>query len=277
MTPSGLAPVKDVDCTQFLQWALPRLGMRWLGFRRVRRQVCKRLGRRMAELGLTELTEYRALLETHPQEWTRLDALCKISISRFYRDQGVWRTLEREILPHLTERARVRGETRLQIWSAGCASGEEPYTLALLFAFNHERLSECAPEILATDTDLHLLERARRACYPASSLRRVPHSWRAAFERSDDGHCLPAEYRTPVRFLEQDIRREYPEGRFDLILCRNLVFTYFETSLQAEIAKRLAERLVADGMLLLGIHESLPEPVPMLVQERPWLYRKRED
>jgi len=277
MTPSGLAPVKDVDCTQFLQWALPRLGMRWLGFRRVRRQVCRRLRRRMAELGLTELTEYRALLETHPQEWTRLGGLCRISISRFYRDQGVWRTLECEILPRLAERARVRGETRLRIWSAGCASGEEPYTLALLFAFNHERLSECAPEILATDSDPHLLERARRACYPATSLRDVPDSWRAAFERFEDEHCLRADYRTPVRFLEQDIRQALPEGLFDLILCRNLVFTYFETSLQAEIAERLAARLTPGGYLLLGIHESLPESAPMMVQERPWLYRKREE
>ena len=124
---------------------------------------------------------------------------------------------------------------------------------------------------------LALLERARRACYPASSLRRVPHSWRAAFERSDDGHCLPAEYRTPVRFLEQDIRHALPEGLFDLILCRNLVFTYFETSLQAEVAERLAGRLTPGGYLLLGIHESLPDSAPMMVQERPWLYRKREE
>jgi chemotaxis protein methyltransferase CheR len=269
--------VKDADCTEFLHWALPRLGMRWLGFRRVRRQVCKRLRRRIAELGLAELTAYKALLGTHPDEWTQLDALCRISISRFYRDQRVWRTLEREILPHLTERARVRGETRLWIWSAGCASGEEPYTQALLFAFSHGGLTECTPEILATDSDPHLLERARRACYPASSLRDVPDSWRAAFERFDDEHCLRAEYRTPVCFLRQDIRSALPENRFDLILCRNLVFTYFETSMQAAIARRLVERLVAGGRLLLGIYESLPEPVPMLVQERPWLYRKREN
>lgn len=269
--------MKDADCTEFLHWALPQLGMRWLGFRRVRGQVYKRLRRRLAELGLAELTAYKALLGTHPEEWTRLDGLCRISISRFYRDQGVWRTLEREILHHLAERAQARGETRLRIWSAGCASGEEAYTLALLFAFSHGGLTECAPEILATDTDPHLLERARRACYPASSLRDVPDSWRAAFEPFRDEHCLSAEHRTSVRFLEQDIRREYPEGRFDLILCRNLVFTYFETSLQADIAERLVERLVAGGRLLLGIHESLPERVPMLVQERPWLYRKRED
>jgi chemotaxis protein methyltransferase CheR len=127
------------------------------------------------------------------------------------------------------------------------------------------------------DADPYLLERAHHACYPASSLRDVPDSWLAAFERFDDEHCLRANYRTPVRFLRRDIRHALPENRFDLILCRNLVFTYFEIAIQAAIARRLIERLVAGGMLLLGIHESLPESVPMLVQERPWLYRKREE
>jgi chemotaxis protein methyltransferase CheR len=124
------------------------------------------------------------------------------------------------------------------------------------------------------DADPHLLERAHHACYPASSLRDVPDSWLAAFEPLGDEYCVLAEYRTPVRFLEQDIRNALPENLFDLTLCRNLVFTYFEIAMQAAIARRLIERLVAGGMLLLGIHESLPESVPMLVQERSWLYSK---
>jgi chemotaxis protein methyltransferase CheR len=268
--------VNDADCTALLQWALPRLSMRWAGFRRVRGQVCKRLRRRMADLGLRDPADYRALLKTHPEEWTRLDGLCRISISRFYRDQGVWRTLERELLPNPIDRARARGETRLRIWSAGCASGEEPYTLALLFAFG-AALRGCRPEILATDADPHLLQRARRACYPETSLRDVPEHWHIAFEQSGEEYCLRVVYRGAVHFVQQDIRRAFPEGRFDLILCRNLVFTYFETAVQAEIARRLAERLETGGMLLLGIHESLPESIPMLVQERSWLYRKREE
>ena len=130
------------------------------------------------------------------------------------------------------------------------------------------------PEILATDADPHLLARARRACYPGSSLRELPAKWRAAFERSGDEFCLSPEYRTPVRFLAQDIRRDVPTGRFDLVFCRNLVFTYFEEPLQAAIAGRLAEVLVPGGLLLIGAHESLSEAVPGLVQERPWLHRR---
>jgi chemotaxis protein methyltransferase CheR len=265
--------VNDADCIHFLQWSLPRLGLRWAGFRRVRGQVCKRLRRRLAVLGLKDLSEYRALLEADVAEWRQLDGLCRISVSRFYRDQGVWSCLERELLPQLAVQASVCGETRLRIWSAGCASGEEPYTLVLMFVLGDTPKS-CEPEIVATDADPHLLARARRACYPGSSLRELPVKWRAAFERSGDEFCLSLEYRTPVRFLAQDIRQDLPIGRFDLVLCRNLVFTYFQAPLQAVIAGRLAEVLVPGGLLLLGSHESLPEVVPGLAQDGPWLYRR---
>ena len=265
--------MEDSECIGFLQWASPRLGLRWAGFRRVHGQVCKRLRRRLTALGLIGLSAYRRLLETDAAEWEALDRLCRVSISRFYRDRGVWRHLEDELLPRLVAQALARGADRLRLWSAGCASGEEPYTLALIFAF--DRPSGIAGyEILATDADPHLLERARRGCYPRTSLRELPESWRVAFEASGDEHCLRPEYRTAVRFLEQDIRRGWPEGRFDLILCRNLVFTYFDASLQAAIARRLAASLVPGGLLLLGSHECLPEGVPGLVRERPCLYRR---
>ena len=265
--------MKDADCISFLQRALPRLGLRWAGFRRVRGQVCKRLGRRLAVLGLNGLSDYRALLNTDAEEWRQFDGLCRISVSRFYRDQRVWSDLEGNLLPRLAAQAVVRGESRLRIWSAGCASGEEPYTLALMFALG-ETPKSCEPEILATDADPHLLGRARRACYPPTSLRELSETWRVAFKKSGDEFCLRRKYRTPVRFLEQDIRRDLPDGRFDLILCRNLAFTYFEEALQGVIAGRLAEVLVPDGLLLLSSHESLPGAVPELVQERPWLHRR---
>ena len=263
--------MKDADCTAFLQWALPRLGMRWTGFCRVRRQVCKRVARRIGELGLGDLVGYRGLLESDSEEWTQLDGLCRISISRFYRDHGVWRSLEQEIVPRLVVQARGRGDNRLRIWSAGCASGEEPYSLALLLAFA-VALDGAKAQILATDADPHMLERARRACYPASSLRDLPQAWRAAFEESNGEHCLRPAYRRAVRFSEQDIRREYPEGHFDLILCRNLAFTYLDPTLQVAIARRLAELVFPGGFLVLGAHESLPMLAEGFAAERTWLY-----
>ncbi len=234
--------MNDADCVRILQWALPRLGLHWAGFRRVRRQVCKRLGRRLQALGLTDVTDYRVRLESEAEEWERLDGLCRISISRFSRDQGVFRCLERQLLPRLAMQALAEGKTRLRIWSAGCASGEEPYTLALMWAFAAP-VPGREPEIVATDVEPHLLARARRACYPPSSLRELPGAWRSAFERQDKEFCLKPAYRATVRFLEQDVRERSPEGRFDLILCRNLVFTYFERPFQIAVARRMTEAL----------------------------------
>ena len=265
--------MKDADCICFLQWALPRLGLRWAGFRRVRRQVCKRLSRRLVALGLEGVLDYRALLGTDPAEWGRFDGLCRVSVSRFFRDRWIWESLAGELLPRLTAQALARGGDRLRAWSAGCASGEEPYTLALLFALAQPPV-RCGLEIVATDADPGLLGRARRACYARSSLRELPASWRAAFAPSEDGLCLRAEYHSMVRFQEQDLRRDHPPGPFDLILCRNLAFTYFASSRQAEIARCLLGLLVPGGLLLLGSHESLPDGIPGLEQERPWLYRR---
>ena len=111
------------DCTEFLQWALPRLGFRWPGFRKVRRQVCRRIRRRIAALDLEGFDDYRRYLETHAQEHAKLDRLCRITISRFYRDRRVFERLEREALSRLAANAQKRRAT-VRAWSAGCASGE---------------------------------------------------------------------------------------------------------------------------------------------------------
>lgn len=251
----------DADCVAFLQWALPRLRLRWQAFRKPRRQVCRRVSRRIAELGLSEAGAYRAYLEGHAEEWDVLAGLCRITISRFWRDRALFEALRDEVLPALGP--------SVSAWSAGCASGEEPYSLVLAAA-------EAGVDIhvVATDLDPVLLERARRARYPESSLRDLPTDIRArAFE---EGRLRP-EYREPVEFLRHDVRRRAPDGPFDLALCRNLVFTYFTEELQGEIGRRLADSLRGGGALVVGGHEELPEG---LDQFEPWptvrgVYRRR--
>ncbi len=243
---------RDEELVAFLQWALPRIGLRWAGFRKVRGQVRKRVARRIAELRLPGLAAYRGWLETHPQEWEVLDAACRISISRFYRDPAVWRFLE----SNLPAAAGIRA------WCAGCAAGEEPYTLAILL-----RLAGRLYSILATDAEESQLQRARSACYPPGSLRGLPQAWRAAAFEPDG--CLRAEFRAGVTFRRQDLRREMPPGPFELIFCRNLAFTYFAEDLQRRVAEALIARLAPGGLLLLGIHESAPG----LTRLAPGVYR----
>ena len=259
---------------RFLQWALPEMRMRWPGFRKVRRQVCKRVDRRMKALGLAHIEEYEDYLETHADEWAQLDALCRITISRFNRDRGVFRALADPVLPELVRNAAARGDDTLGAWSLGCASGEEPYTLAILW---QEELQRRFPtiklEITATDCDALMLARAREARYAGGSLKEVPARLRErGFTREDDSYRLGAEYRDAVRFLEQDIRESQPAGPFDLVLCRNLVFTYFDEELQAQVLSRIADVMVDGGALVIGIHEKLPAGARQL---EPWLDKQR--
>lgn len=257
-------------CRAFLQWALPHLELDWRGFRRVHRQVCKRIGRRLAALRLASLDQYRAYLEGHPAEWRVLDSFCRISVSRLMRDRSVFERLAGVVLPSLAAAAQARGAKELRCWSAGCASGEEPYTLALLWRFElAERFPGLAMHVVATDVDRQLLERAALGRYRRSSLREVPPSWTAA-AFTPDGQWLELrpEFREGVEFVAQDIRESAPEGVFDLILCRNLAFTYFDELLQRRVAERLLNSLQPGGALVVGERERVPPGVPGVT---PWM------
>ena len=118
--------MKDEACISFLQWALPRLHMHWPGFRKVRRQVCKRLGRRLEELHLSNLGDYRLYLEDNPPEWHILDTICRITISRFYRDWGVFDTLQSQVLPELVEKVLRQGKKTFPAGASGRPRAKSP-------------------------------------------------------------------------------------------------------------------------------------------------------
>ena len=253
--------IPDPAGVEFLQWCLPKMRLRWPGYRKVRRQVLKRIGRRLQELGLASVYAYRGYLEDHPGEWVTLDTLCWISISRFYRDQRVYRYVEQEILPCLAETALARGESALRCWSVGCAAGEEPYTLAIIWK---RQLAVKFPavefRVIATDIDRQAIQRGARGCYLASSLKELPPEWRERAFFSNEGElCLKDDYRGLVTFIVQDIRERAPQGLFHLILCRNLVFTYFDETLQRKATQTLTDRLAHGGVLIIGNTESLPD------------------
>ncbi len=242
--------MRDEECIDLLQWALPRLGLRWVGFRKVRRQVCRRIARRLDALGLTGCGAYRDYLERHPAEWAELDRCCRVTISRFWRDRGVFEALRDLVLPELGPSVRA--------WSVGCASGEEPYSLVL--AANEAGV---AVDVLATDIDDAVLERARAARYPESSLRELPDGLRG---RAFDAGRLDPGLREHVTFRLHDVRGGPPDGPFDLVLCRNLVFTYFAEAVEHEVAHAVWDVLRPGGVLVVGAHEKPPAGV-----FEPWL------
>lgn len=256
----------DADCVAFLQWALPRLDLRWQGFRKVHGQVCKRLNRRVKKLGLKGFAAYRERLTTDPDEWTVLDGLCHITISRFFRDRRVFETLSQRVFPEIAARA-AQEQRQARFWSAGCASGEEPYTLKILWDLG---MASAFPgvgcSVVATDVDDVVLERARKGCYSRGSLRELPEAFIIqGFDRVGELFCVRPRHRDGVSFLHQDLRCEAPNGPFDLILCRNVAFTYFEAPLQREVLRRLVEGLSVPGYLVMGAQERLPQEIDCLV------------
>jgi chemotaxis protein methyltransferase CheR len=260
--------LRDADCTAFLRWALPRLGRSWSGYRKVCRLVCKRLARRLRALALADLEHYRRHLDAHADEWAHLDALCSVPISRFYRDRGVFDALGEVVLTALAREAMVQSRTTLDCWSAGCASGEEPYTIAILWGLRLQpRFPALEMRIVATDLDERVLERARAGRYATSSLRELPDDLRAAGFEPAEGEWRVRDRFRGVDFRRQDLREAMPDGPFDLVLCRNAAFTYYEPAVQHAILQRIGDRLRPGGALVVGSHESLPDGPPAFA---PW-------
>ena len=253
--------MKDNSCVTFLQWALPQLNMRWKGFRKVRRQVCKRIDRRIDELGLADIESYKRFLGHHKEEWQILDHFCRITISRFYRDRLVYDLLSTEVLPTFAEEAMERNDPVLRAWSAGCASGEEPYTLAMIQHYLLQpKFPECQLEIIGSDIDPVVFKRARKAVYPRTSIRELPAAWQQdAFVRQKENYRLKESIKDYVRFYDFDIRKQTPGGRFHIILCRNLAFSYFDQELQGSVLDKFKTKLEVGGILVIGIHEQLPD------------------
>ncbi len=272
--------MKDADCVRFLQWLLPKLHMRWPGFRKVRRQVCKRIDRRLVELGLPDVAAYQIWIVAHPEELQILDGFCRITISRFYRDRGVFDLLRDELLPELAATAQANGNNEVRCWSAGCASGEEPYTVNIIWKRSiSPRTPEVTLEIIATDSDLQMLKRASRGCYPHSSLKDFPSEWLAScFADVGAEYSVRTEYRLGVEWCRQDIREEMPHGVFDLVLCRHLAFTYFDEALQIKTLGEIVSRLRPSGTLVTGKQEPHPPMMPKLVEIQPrmGMYRRLE-
>lgn len=253
---------KTANDTVFLQWALPRMGYRWEGFRKPRQQVVKRIENRMRELELRGgFDEYKQYLKQHPEEWKALDRLCDVTISKFFRDRKVWDFLRDHILDKLL---LSDGPDSVSIWSAGCCNGEEPYSIAIIIEqLSRRNLPANTVSILATDRNQEVLERAKEGRYPAGSLKELTDKEIGRFlhrvEDDEDDYIIRKELSRRVVFEWRDIRNSLPEGTFDLVFCRNLVFTYFEKEEQLRFLERLESHIAGNGYLVTGSNETVPK------------------
>lgn len=142
-----------------------------------------------------------------------------------------------------------------------CASGEEAYTLKILWELMlAAQFPELPLQIGATDVDAHLLDRAQGGCYESGSLKKLPKDWLPlAFDQTNQAYCVRPRFRMGVDFMQQDIRHQWPAGHFHLILCRNLVFTYCAVDPQRAMVDRFAETLwpggigAGSGLRMIGV------------------------
>lgn len=247
--------------TEFLQWALPRLGYRWEGFRKPRGQVLKRIQNRIQELNLSGgYSEYKHFLQNNPDEWQVLDTLCDVTISKFFRDRKLWEFLRDNIIPGLYHKKNVG---TLSIWSCGCCNGEEPYSIAITMDQLSEKVSrEIDYTILATDRNQDVLNRARAGKFPESALKELREQELEAYfskiEDDSETYQIGEELTENIQFEKRDIRHSIPENIFDMVFCRNLVFTYFNKKNQHQFLERLEKRMQKRSILVTGSNENIP-------------------
>jgi chemotaxis protein methyltransferase CheR len=240
------------NCSEFLKWALPHINRRWEGYKKVKKQVCSRIQKRIEVLNLSGYQEYSEFLLSHKEEWGQLDEYCQITISRFFRDRMVFEWIKTDVVPDFIESNR----NVIKCWCIGAASGEEPYSLSILFHETH--LLDW--EIIATDISDYMLQRAKKGCYQSSSLKEVSQERLIrAFDKVGDRFCLKTDYKENVRFFNHDIRIDAPDYIFDLVLCRNTVAIYFDLKVQIEIFTRIFRQMRPNSYLVLGTHEVLPD------------------
>lgn len=229
-------------------------GFDFTGYKRT--SLVRRVDHRMSQLGIGGYAEFLEHLELHPDEFTALFNTILINVTGFFRDPDAWEFLRTEVLPELL--AAKAPTAPLRIWSAGCASGEEAYTLAVVLA-EMIGVSEFRErvKIYATDVDEDALTQARHGSYTAREVKGIPTDLlEKYFELTAGRYVFRKDLRRSVIFGRNDLVQDAPISRIDLLLCRNTLM-YFNAETQARILSRFHFALRDHGVLFLGKAEML--------------------
>jgi len=225
-----------------------------------RAYVERRLAARLRTLELRTYREYADLLEADPTEYERMLDTLTINVTDFFRDDAVWDILRKRVIPDMVA-DKLRGRNRtIRIWSAGCATGEEPYSIAMMVL---DVLGKDADKflvnVLGTDLDPDVLHFAETARYTKDKLKNIPPSYQVRFTRAH-GRVefeIKPEVGRLVRFRHSSLFGPSPMKVVDLILCRN-VFIYLDRPRQMAVLERFWGSLARGGYLVLGRSEKMP-------------------
>lgn len=237
----------------------------------------RRIDVRLRVTGAQSYLEYIAVLKKDPKEYDRLFDTLTINVTNFFRDRNTYSVIENKVIPELVSSKKNQGKKIIRIWSAGCASGEEPYSIAILF---HEILKKSIGDFLisiyATDIDEKVLGKAKKAEYETGAVSETDMKIINRYFNQNQNYILKEEIKQMVRFKRHDLISDEPLVHLDIILCRN-VLIYFSRDLQVRLFNKFYEGLNRGGYLILGKTESLTgEPVrlfqPVNIEEK--IYQK---
>jgi chemotaxis methyl-accepting protein methylase len=240
--------------------------------------VRRRIAVRMRACGVHSYTDYQAILDTSPAEYERLRDALTINVTRFYRNADTWNLLRRDLIPRLC----AAGSSQIRIWSAGCSSGEEAYTIAILAAEHLERTGRAGDlgrlVVDATDVDRQSLERAEAARYRRENLAEMPPELVTRYLQPAGQELeVVARVRARVFVRRVDLGSALPPNReYDMVVCRN-VLIYFDRPMQERLFQIFTDSLAPGGYLVLGKVETLLGSVRerlVLVDPRERVYRR---
>jgi two-component system, chemotaxis family, CheB/CheR fusion protein len=239
---------KDISLKDLLQELVDLRGLDFRGYKRTTLE--RRFRRRMFQLNLGTYADYSEYLKKNADEFKALLNTILINVTEFFRDPPAWEILRHEILPALIKQLKPGASFRA--WSAGCASGEEAYSLAIVLSeLFGPRLSDYDVKIYATDIDEQELTTARRGEYSTEAVRRVRPEWREKYFHGKGLLRVARDVRRLVIFGCSNLAQDAPISHVNLLLCRN-VLIYFDTPLQKQILQRLHYALEPGGILFLG-------------------------
>ncbi len=238
----------------------------------------RRVAIRLRLAGINTYSDYLLLLMKNPEEYDRLfETLC-INVSEFFRDPEVWDTVKL-VLKNMIRQKKINHNPFIRIWSAGCANGEEPYSISIML--KELLLSEESNfkiEIASTDVDKKCLRFAQRGIYLKPSLRNVSKELlEKYFSPEEDGFRIDPEIKQPITFSYLDLTSQDYVKNADLVFCRN-VFIYFDRNLQEQLLTKFANALKPQGYLVMGKSETLIREAKEIFQEidlSAHLYRRK--
>ncbi len=239
--------------------------------------VYARLSRRLRELGMTRFEDYCDLLESNSggDEFLAFSNVMTTNLTRFFRESHHFDYLADTVFRTQRE---VRFNRRMRIWSAGCSSGEEPYSIAMAMRDHLPDVDRWDAKILATDLDTNMVMRGSNGLYPAEAMQDVPDSRRDKyFTPTNNGFQARESLRQMITFKPLNLLHQWPvKGPFDVIFCRN-VMIYFDNQTKTELVRRFAKLLRPEGWLIVGHSETLLDQQALFKLCGRTIYRKIGD